>query len=186
MFIHNLLIAFALFFLASCSTSKYVYHLEPTPIKKGITKYAIKEVKVTLELGNGAIEGDTTFSSESQLKKQFVDSLTKHLKEQGLEANSANQHNVVDVSVKINYLRRFNWGGKALNKPEVSHTVVVQKDGKKIASFDQNKYTTKYGYLKDAAVNIEIAAFQWDSEDEKQDVDLISELIIEDLKELGD
>lgn len=83
------------------------------------------------------------------------------------------------------YLITFNSGGKALNKPQVSHSVVISENETKLASFTSSKYTTKYAYFEDAAVNIEIAAFLWDSEDEPRDIELISKLIVEDLANIG-
>lgn len=83
------------------------------------------------------------------------------------------------------YLITFNSGGEALNKPQVSHSLAISQNEAKLASFASKKYTTKYAYFEDAAVNIEIAAFLWDSEDEPRDIELISKLIVEDLANIG-
>lgn len=170
--------------LVSCSSSPYTYHNKSIPIQKGITKYALKEVTVNLALGHGAIENDTTFASQQELKQQFTDALEKYLKEKNIFDASGNT-NSIGVAINVDYLRKFNYGGKALNKPEVSHSVIVSKGDMKLASFRRSTYTTKYGYLKDAAVNLEIAAFKWGADDELKDVDLISKLIIDDLSGLG-
>ena len=45
--------------------------------------------------------------------------------------------------------------------------------------------TTKYSYAKDIAVNLEIAAFQWDAEDEPIDIDMIAFVIVRELSEVG-
>jgi len=170
--------------LVGCSSSPYTYYNKSIPIQKGITKYNLKEVTVNLSLGHGAIENDTSFASQEELKKQFTDALEKYLKEKsifdaGISANS------IGVSVNIDYLRTFNWGGKALNKPEISHAVFVSKGNTKLASFGRSRYTTKYAYFKNVAVGFKIASFKWGADDELKDVDLISKLIIDDLSELG-
>lgn len=179
-----LLMSLALSFLFGCSSSPYNYHVEPTPIVSGQSKYKISDVKVSLTLGQGAIEGDTSFASEEMLTKQFSDALQKSLESQRLSTTSTNA-NVYEVVVKIDYVRKFNYGGKALHKPEVSHHIIVEKDRTKLASFGRSHYTTKYAYLKDVAVMAEISAFKWGADDELEDVNLIAELIVEDLAKLG-
>ncbi|ODS22446.1 hypothetical protein AB835_14090 [Candidatus Endobugula sertula] len=79
----------------------------------------------------------------------------------------------------------FNWGGKALNKPEVSFTAKVTKNGQLLASFGESKFTTKYGSFKDIAVNAQIAAFKWGAEDEPKDIELISKTIVDDVYNVG-
>lgn len=179
-----LFMSLALSFLIGCSSSPYNYYVDPTPIASGQAKYKISDVKVSLTLGHGAIEGDTSFASEETLTKQFSDALQKSIESQGLSATSSSD-NAFDVVVQIDYTRIFNYGGKALNKPEVSHSVIVEKDRKKLAGFGRSNYTTKYAYLKDVAVMAEISAFKWGADDELEDVNLIAELIVEDLAKLG-
>lgn len=181
----KLLICISVVFFVGCSSgSGYKYYVDPVPIIKGVTKYKFGSVKVHLILGHGAIEGDTTFASEDMLNQEFLNDIKKFMHEQGILAAENQESPIVDIS--IDYTRTFNYGGKALNKPAISHQVSVSQNGKILATFGRDNYTTKYAYLKDAAVNIEIAAFLWDEEDEPQDVNLISKLIVEDLAGLGE
>jgi hypothetical protein len=171
--------------LTGCgSTSPFTYHVKPTPLKGNETNYVLGKVNVNLSLGHGAIPGDKSFATSSQLKKQFTSFLQKHLKDKGVLASSKSGAGAV-VNVTVDYTRTFNHGGKSLNKPRVSHSIEIIRDESKLASLRQNNYTTKYGYLKDAAVNLEIATFNRDAEDEPEDIELIAELIAEDIANAG-
>ena len=170
--------------LTGCASDPYVYYVKPTPLKSNQTKYFLKDVKVTLKLGHGAIPGDKTFASQEKLLGQFKKYLVKHLKKHNILAKKSSTE-TPNVEIYIDYTRRFNYGGKALNKPEVSHKVIVSNKSGKIASFALNNYTTKYAYFEDTAVNLQIALFTWDAEDEVKDVELISEMLAEDLANLG-
>ena len=61
--------------ISGCASSPYTYHVKPTPLEKGVTKYEMQEVSVKLRLGHGAIPGDTSFASQEKLIQQFTDSL---------------------------------------------------------------------------------------------------------------
>lgn len=168
--------------LAGCSSSPYVYHVEPTQLQSNETQYDISSVKVNLVLGHGAITGDDSFVNEAALKKQFEDALVVAMKEKGIYGKASGYSVVVD----IDYKRTFNLGGKALNKPEVSHTVsIIDAENKKLASFAAGKYTTSYGTFGNAAVNIQIASFTWGAEDELKDVKVVAEVIVNQLADLG-
>lgn len=171
------------FFLSACASSPYEYYVTPTPIKKQKTEYKVDNIYVNLTPGHGAIPGDGVFANKSELQEQFKKYLEASLLQKGLLAK--NGKDSLDVSVTIDYKRTFNYGGKALNKPEVSHRVIIHNDKEELAGFSKSKYTTKYGFLEDAAVNIEISAFSWDQDDEPRDIELIAQLIVEDLVNAG-
>lgn len=184
MTINKMFLIFIAFVVVGCSSSPYTYHEKPTPLKKGQTSYYLKEISVNLTLGHGAISGDDTFSNKEEMTKQFENSLNLALKEKGILATSSSNADA-DIEVIIDYKRNFNYGGKALNKPHLSHQVNIYNGSKKLASFGVSKYTTKYSYLKDLAVNIEISAFKWGADDELQDIELISKTIVDDLAKVG-
>lgn len=169
--------------MSACASSPYTYHVEPTPIKKQKTAYKISEVKVNLTLGHGAILGDDSFVDGIELQRQFTEYLESSLNEKGIHAQDEKDY--LEVTFNIDFTRVFNVGGKALNKPEVTHFVTVSSNGKNLASFSQGPYTTKYSLYEDIAVNLKIAAFLWGKEDEPKDVKFISQLIIDDLANLG-
>ncbi|SHI22683.1 hypothetical protein VA7868_02634 [Vibrio aerogenes CECT 7868] len=179
-----LLVLISVLFFSGCAGHKYYYYMEPTPLKKEVTKYSLGEVKVNLILGHGAIPGDNKFASESVLNQEFYDFIKKNMEEKGILASEKGE-NTPEVNIVVNYIRKFNYGGKALNKPDVSHDVTVFQNGNKLARFGKDHYTTAYGFLEDTAVTLEIAAFTWDEEDEPRDVALISSLIVKDLAGLG-
>lgn len=184
MTINKIFLIFIAFVVVGCSSSPYTYYEKPTLLKKGQTSYYLKEISVNLTLGHGAISGDDTFSNQEKMTKQFESALNLALKEKGILATSSSNADA-DIEVVINYKRNFNHGGKALNKPHVSHQVNIYNSGKKLASFGANKYTTKYSYFKELSVGIEIAAFRWGADDELQDVELIAKTIVDDLAKAG-
>ncbi|TBW44117.1 hypothetical protein EZI54_23850 [Marinobacter halodurans] len=65
--------------LSGCASSPYTYYVKPTPIEKGVTKYKLESVHVNLREGHGAIDGDTTFSSQEELTQEFTGALEKAL-----------------------------------------------------------------------------------------------------------
>lgn len=168
-----------LFFVAlltGCSSSQ----IQKIPESAEIVKFYFSDLKVNLTLGEGAIPNDSTFATQQEVENQFKEDVIKYLKANDIYSDSI-EVGVAELDVSIDYERRFNWGGKALNKPEVSHLVNVKLKDELLLSFGHNDYTTKYSYLKDAAVNFEIASFNWGAEDEPKDIDLVSKLIVEDL-----
>jgi hypothetical protein len=184
MTIKKLLVVLVAFIVVGCSSSPYTYHVDSVPLKKGESSYYLKNIKVKLTQGHGAILGDTSFTTEEEMLKQFTSSLNEALNKKGILASNSSSADA-DLEMTIDYERRYNYGGKALNKPEVSHYVNISKSGEKLVSFGNSRYTTKYAYFKDAAVNIEIALFKWGADDELKDIDLISKLIVDDLSKVG-
>ena len=125
----------------------------------------------------------TQFADQNERQVLFRQYLEASLKEQGLLASDKNHG--TSVIVNIDYKRTFNYGGKSLNKPRVSHHVVISDKNQKLASFSAKNYTTNHGTFGETAVSIEIAAFSWDQEDEPKDIELVSKSNIEDLVKAG-
>ena len=165
-----------------CGGSMYRYDVNPTPLKKGQTKYVLHNVNLALSHGHGRNLGNNTFASEEELKKSFESFITQSLKEKDLFAE-----NGFKLDIDLNYTRKYNYGGNALNKPEFFYTVkVLDTNNKLLASFSIPKSTTKYSYFNEIAVNTEIGLFKWNAEDEPQDIELISKTLVKELNELGD
>lgn len=173
----------AVLVLAGCASSPYQYMLEPTPINKGVTKYEIQSLNVNLS-EEGANKDNTTFVRQSKLKQQFLNALRKYMLENNLLAKRKDTDRA-KLDIQIDYLRRYSLGGNSLSKPEISHQVKVLQEEVPVARFSGYKYTTKYDYLEDIAVNAQVAAFSWKAKDELKDVDLISKMLVKDLQNLG-
>ncbi len=186
MAINKLFIVFIAFLTISCSNSPYVYDEKPTPLKKEQSIYYLDELTVNLTLGDGANvrDGDSSFSNQEEMEKQFKNYINRALKEKNILAPNSSSADAT-IKIIIDYKRNFNYGGKALNKPLLSHRVNIYKNAKKLAHFADSNYTTKYSYLKDLAVNAEIAAFRWGADDELKDIRLISDSIVNDLYQIG-
>lgn len=165
--------------LAGCASSPYTYHVTPTPIKQGETRYALAEVDVDLTLGHGAKEGDTQFVDQATLTQQFVDAFTESLAEKGILADSDEAD--AELKITVQYQRNFNYGGNALNNPEISHSVQVLREGESLASFGRSRYTLK----RSMAANIKISAFKWKADEELQDVKRVAGMIVDDIYKLG-
>ncbi len=181
----NKIIVLIIFSLAvGCAGSPYTNHAKQIPLEKGKSKYYLSTLDVKLTLGHGAIPEDTSYSSKEQLEEQFKDAITSALKNKGIFASDPS---VADASLDahIDYTRTFNYGGKALNKPKISHIVDIMKDDEKLVTISKNNYTTKYSYFEEIAVNLKIAAFKWGAEDELKDIALISEKIADDIFNIG-
>ena len=181
-FILNALLIVVAFGITGCGGSIYNYNVTPTPIQQGTSKYVINDISLELTHGHGHNINNKTFKTEDQLKKSFKIFLNKELEKQSLLGNK----NSYKLNIDINYMRKYNYGGNALNKPEFDYTVSVYNSNEKLlATFSIPRSTTKYGYFKDMAVNLEIGIFKWDAEDEPQDIELISKTLITELSELG-
>lgn len=162
--------------------SMYNYMVKPTPIKEGESKYILRDVDLKLEYGYGRNIENKTYKTEKELENSFKELILKELSEKAMLDN-----NGFLVDVNIHYKRVYNHGGNSINKPEFYYIVkVYSKDGKLLADYSIGKSTTKYGTFKDIAVNAEIGIFQWDAEDEPQDIALISKTLVKELSELGD
>jgi len=61
----------------------------------------------------------------------------------------------------------------------------LDTNNKPLASFSIPKSTTKYSYVKDIAVNMQIGLYNWKAENEPQDIELISQTLVKELNELG-
>lgn len=181
----KLIAIFITLVMAGCASSPYTYHVEPTPLVAGQSKYVLGDVQVHLVEGHGAPTGDSPYVNENELTKEFTEALKKYMKIENVLADSAASSDGT-LNVEVNFTRTFHISGNALAKPEISHSVKVNKDDQTLVSMSQSPYKTKYAYLEDVAVNVEITAGNWDEEDEPRDVDLVSKLIIEDVSKMGE
>lgn len=163
--------------------SIYNYNVEPTPIKKGESKYALSNFELKLLHGHGRNLENKTFKNEDELKDSFVSFINQELKNQNLQSNNDGYK----VLINMNYTRTYNYGGNALNKPIFEYTVeIYDNNNKLLVTYGWGKHTTKYSYFEDISVGTKIALFQWGAEDEPRDIKHISELIVKDLKEIGE
>ncbi len=170
--------------MTGCASSPYTYHVEPTPLVAGQSKYMLGDVHVSLIEGHGAPTDNAPYATEEMLTKEFTEALNKYMKELDILAETAAVSDGT-VNVDVDFTRTFHISGSALAKPQISHTVIINKAEQPLVSVKQGPYQTKYAYLEDMAVNLEITAGNWDVEDEPRDVDLVSKLISEDISEIG-
>ena len=184
MFPKNILIFIVISLAVGCAGSPYTNHAKQIPWEKGKSKYYLGSLDIHLTLGHGAIPGDTSYSTEEQLEEQFKKAITAALTNKGIFTADSSAADA-SLDIRLDYTRTFNYGGKALNKPRISHVVDIMKDGEKLVTLSKSNYTTKYSYFEEMAVNVKIASFNWGAEDELKDINLISENIANDLFNVG-
>jgi len=172
--------------MAGCASSPYTYHVEPTPLVAGQSKYSLGDVDVNLSItGWPRPKDESLFATEQELNQEFLSSLKKHLENKGIKAVSSDQADA-KINISIDFSRGYHpIADNALIKPKIRHSITIVKDGQKLVTTSNGPYETKYAYFKDIAVNHEITFGTWDYEDEPRDIDLISELIVEDISNIG-
>lgn len=181
----SLLLVLLVSLMSGCA-SKYTYHQSPTPLKNGVTKYYLDDVKVDLTLGEGARPESTEFYTKDQLTELFKRSLNSQLSEKGIAAVSKEDADAI-LSIYVNYKRKFNWGGKSLNSPHFGFKIDARDHEKPLATYDVSGFNYKpdYGFPRQTAVDLEIASFLWGADDEKKDIDRISYSIVYDVSKFG-
>lgn len=172
--------------LSGCASSPYTYHVEPTPLVAGQSKYVLGNVDVKLtEHFPREAPVDNPYINEDELTHEFVKALQKHMAEQNILASSVDSADG-EININVDFQRNHSIYSGALAKPAISHTIEIVKDSAKLATTaSRGQYTTKYAYFQDTLVNAEISVGTWDEEDEPKDVDLISDLIVQEVAEVG-
>lgn len=161
--------------------SRYAYDVKPTPLKANKSTYEIKSIDFVLDHGHGRNLANKTFSNEKVTKKIFTSFLKKALVEEKISGNE------YFLDIKMYYLRKYNYGGNALNKPEFKYSInILDKENKLIAHYGIPMSTTKYGYFKDLAVNTQIILFNRKAEHEPEDLELITKTMAIELSSIGD
>lgn len=186
MTIRALAVIFVSFLMAACATP-YTYHQNPTPLKKRVTKYYLEDVSMNLTLGDGAPSDNTQFADKDKLGEQLRQGLISELSEQRIYAASKAEADAV-LSVYLNYKRTFNIGGRALNKPQFGFRFTASdKQNQPLASYDVSgfNFVPDYGFPRQTAIDLEIAAFLWGAEDEINDINRIAFSIVNEVRKVG-
>lgn len=147
-----------------------------------IQTFYIKKITVNLAETTEGKVGRKEYPSKNMLAKDFAYSIHKHLMTEGIYASTPGG-NVGELVIAIDYLRRCKVGGRALNRPLISHQVIIFQGTQEVTQLIKKDYTPQYDYFKSVYVNVERAIHQWDKEDEHVDVDNISEDLVESLKD---
>ncbi|WP_020209916.1 hypothetical protein [Gilvimarinus chinensis] len=174
-----LLMLFASLMVACASAPKYQYAVEPTPLKAESTQYAIESVEVNLILGHGAREGDTRFNTEAKITETFTQALTQALQEYGALADAEAAD--ADLNIVVDFVRKYNTGGKALNTPQVSHKVIASRGEQELAVFGLESYTLEYGIYD----QMKIAGFKRGNDEELADIKRLAQLMADDIVQMG-
>lgn len=178
----SLSILFIAVVISMSGCSKYNYYVEPTPIVQGKSKYIVQNVSLNLTNNGNKNNENKTFKNEKELQKSFKKFIINELEKKSMLGSEDSYK----VDIRINYKRIYTYGGNALAKPEFDYTVkVYNMSNDLLADFTIPKSTTNFGMLKEAAITIEMALMQWDAEDEPQDIEVVSKVLVRDLSELG-
>jgi hypothetical protein len=167
--------------MTGCSSNpKYNYLVDPTPLQESASTYSLDSVSVKLILGHGGNADDPQFVTQEVMREQFEAALRQSLDERGILAEEGEAD--AALKVHVGYERRYNIGGKALNKPNVGHRVsAFDAEGNELANFGYGGYTVKYGI----AQNVKISTFLWKAEGELADIQKVANIIASDISEMG-
>jgi hypothetical protein len=165
-------------FLAGCGSNVY-YKVKPTPLEQGKSTYVIGKFELYLEEPNKDIT-NFTYLTQEQLAESFKEKITNQLKEQGIYGDE------YIINIDMGYARIFNIGGNKLNKPRFRYSIqILNKNNELLASYSIPLSTIQYSYFKELAVLTEISTFNRDTEDEPEDIELISKTIVAEIKKVG-
>lgn len=174
--------------LVGCASQPFHYSQTPTPLVQGQSQYFVGAVRIKLVNGPGGDPDNLDFADQQQLTRHFTALLKANLaKGNQLAARLADADAVLELDME--YVRHFNFGGRSLNKPEVSFSAYLLSPDhslRPLADFRVARFTTRYPQPQDAEINAEIAAYRWDDKDEPRDLALIAQSIAEDLARVGD
>lgn len=177
--------AFLSLLLTGCASTPYNYHQEPSPLKPSQSRYYIQDLDMTVSANRDVDKATLSrFAPRDELKALFQERLVSELKERGIYADSIENADA-DLNITLHYTRNHIPLGAALAKPEFSHELTVEKDGKLLLDYNLSRYTTKYSYLKDGLVNLKIATLMWGPDNESEDLDVVAKALADDIERFG-
>lgn len=171
----SLILVISVCFLSGCAS-----WFASAPESKRVTSFYLQSINVDLKEGDWGQPGNNAFSSKETLNKDFAYSIQKYLVEHDIYAVKHNKRSAALV-VNIDYTRRYKYGGEALSRPLVSHTVQVYQHGQLIATLERSNYSPINGFFSAVFINLMQAVHLWDKSDEHIDADNISASIVDDL-----
>jgi hypothetical protein len=178
-FFKFILLASCFVFFTSCSSSRFNYTVEPTPLIKGGTHYSVKNIKVKIETFGIKLTKDAEvkgYLSEADMAKAFQEKITDYLKSSNLY--EAGKKDGFNLSLTINYTRNFAVNSNKVVHPDFLYEWEIEKEGKTVATYRSPKMTMSGLSLFSEFLNT--GSSDINPEAEQQYIDMISKSIVED------
>lgn len=178
---------FALFsFLIGCSSSRYNYIIDPTPLVKGETKYTIKDVKVTITQTNDLFVNKSIsekYLSEEDMAKVFKEKTIQYLKKNNLFDSSENGY---QLSIDLDYTRIFVAMSNTVTAPALTYEWVIENNQKPVAKYSSPKLKINRGAGKGFDVFTKIGSSEINPQVEPLYLEVIAKSIVEnDIADVG-
>lgn len=168
-------------FLSSCSSiGSYHYNSGKGSIKKGIDKYYVSSVKVDMP-NSSAVDG---YPSAKGLEEILSNSLHDALCKKNICALK-NDRNKLDVDLQFTYNRRFSWFSNAYDSMHFSSLIEIKKGNELLATQKLSDHTVDRGSFRGFFSNLKKIFALSSSEDEKVELNILTNSIANDLKHLG-
>ena len=165
--------------LSGCSSTRYNYMVNPTPLVKGKTAFAVKSVKVSLkQFGIKLTKGSDVkgYLSEDEMSKVFQEKLTANLKDKNIL--STGKKDGYDLVFSISYTRTFALNSNKVLTPDFSYQWIIEKEGTGVASYASGPL--KISGLKHLPGIFRTGSSDINPEAELEYIDFISKTIIEE------
>jgi len=180
-------VVLAALFLAACSSSPYQYRDQPTTLKKGISRYQIKSVDLTLENNKKlwtAAEVVAGYPDQAAITTMVTEELQKLLKAKSIYAEVQDEPNTA-IDVQLNYRRSFAVGS-GVTYPYISFSL-SGKDGhgEELVSYHSHAGLLKGGGRKSIINDHKIIIGKYDQEEEREDIAAVAYLIYEAIANMG-
>lgn len=181
------LLALVAIFTTTFAQAAYHYPDEPTPLKKGASRYHIGQLSVALENNRKIWTTDATvaaYPDRAAVQALMIDELRKKLEAGGIHAAVAGDAEA-SVDVQVNYRRSFAVG-KGVAYPLVSFTLSAKNgDGHELVSYQSAEGLLQAGGRKSMMEDQKIMFGKYDQEEEREDMAAVANLIYEAIANIG-
>jgi len=169
-----------------CSSSRYNYVIDPTPIVKGETKYAVRDVKVTISQTNDLfVEKSVSekYLSEEDMAKVFKEKTIQYLKKYNLFDSSESGY---QLSITLYYTRVFVAMSNTVTAPVLTYKWVIENNQKPVAKYSSPKLKINRGAGKGFDVFTKIGSSEINPQVEPLYLEVIAKSIVEsDIADVG-
>lgn len=181
----RLITAAVVIMVTACSSSRFNYVVDPTPLVQGKTLYSIKNVNVSITTFGIKITKSNDvkgYMSENDMAKVFQEKITGYMKENNIYDSGKSPE--YTLSLEIRYTRTFAVNSNKVISPSFSYSWVVEKEGKQIASYQSRGM--EFTGLKRFGEVLNTGSSDINPEAELEYIDSISKYIVEeDIVNLG-
>lgn len=177
----------AVMFLTACASSPYQYSQNPTSLKKGVSKYQLASVDVTLENNRKLWTSDAVvagYPNQDAVRSMVAEELQRLLAAKGISAATVDEANAV-IDVQLNYRRSFVVGS-GVTQPVISFSLSGKdRQGEELVSYYAGEGALRGGGRKSIVNDQKIMFGKYDHEEEREDIAAVAYLIYEAIANMG-